>query len=97
MNILPVISNFTNQMEDIYKDFHQNPEIGFEEVRTSKIVAQYLTDFGVDEVHTGIGVTGVVGVIKGKHAGNRRIGLRADMDALPIHEETELAYKSQKD
>lgn len=97
MNILPVISNFTNQMEDIYKDFHQNPEIGFEEVRTSKIVAQYLTDFGVDEVYTGIGVTGVVGVIKGKHAGNRRIGLRADMDALPIHEETELAYKSQKD
>ena len=62
MNILPVISNFKDQMEVIYKDFHQHPEIGFEEVRTSQIVAQYLNDFGVDEVHTEIGVTGVVGV-----------------------------------
>ena len=79
-------------MEVIYKDFHQHPEIGFEEVRTSQIVAQYLNDFGVDEVHTEIGVTGVVGVIRGKHAGNRRVGLRADMDALPIHEETDLPY-----
>ena len=74
MNILPVISNFKDQMEVIYKDFHQHPEIGFEEVRTSQIVAQYLQDFGVDEVHTEIGVTGVVGVIRGKHAGNRRVG-----------------------
>ena len=97
MNILPVISNFTDQMEVIYKDFHQHPEIGFEEVRTSQIVAQYLKEFGVDEVHTEIGVTGVVGVIRGKHAGNRRVGLRADMDALPIHEETDLPYKSQTD
>ena len=97
MNILPVISNFKDQMEVIYKDFHQHPEIGFEEVRTSQIVAQYLQDFGVDEVHTEIGVTGVVGVIRGKHAGNRRVGLRADMDALPIHEETDLPYKSQTD
>ena len=97
MNILPVISNFKDQMEVIYKDFHQHPEIGFEEVRTSQIVAQYLKDFGVDEVHTEIGVTGVVGVIRGNHAGNRRVGLRADMDALPIHEETDLPFKSQTD
>jgi len=81
-------------MNSIFKDLHTHPEIGFEEVRTSGIVEEKLRSFGIDEVHTGLGKTGVVGIIKGKGEGPRRIGLRADMDALPIHEETNLPYAS---
>lgn len=95
MGILPVIDESTAELTEIFEDLHAHPEIGFTEVRTSGIVAQKLRDYGVDEVHEGIGKTGVVGIIKGKGGGNRRVGLRADMDALPIHEETGLAYASQ--
>ncbi len=95
MATLPIIENFAEEMTAIFKDLHTHPEIGFEEVRTSGIVAEKLRDFGVDEIHTGIGKTGVVGIIKGNGEGARRIGLRADMDALPIHEETNLPYASQ--
>jgi len=80
------------------RDLHENPEILFETHRTSAIVAEKLGAFGCDEVVTGIGRTGVVGVIKGKEgASGKVIGLRADMDALPIHEETGLEYKSRTD
>jgi len=73
-------------------DFHQNPELGFNEHRTSRQVADLLVNFGL-EVHTGIGQTGVVGVLQKGNA-THSIGLRADMDALPISETTDLSYKS---
>lgn len=95
MAVLPIISKSTDELTAIFKDLHAHPEIGFTEIRTAGVVAEKLNAYGVDEVHTGIGGTGVVGLIKGKHAGTRRIGLRADMDALPITEETNLAYASQ--
>lgn len=95
MAILPLIAESTDELTAIFKDLHAHPELGFEEKRTAAIVAQKLADYGVDEVHTGIAGTGVVALIKGKHDGSRRIGLRADMDALPIHEESNLSYASK--
>ena len=97
MNILPIIADSKDELETIFRDLHAHPEIGFTEVRTSGIVAEALRSYGVDEVHTGLGKTGVVALIKGKGNGNRRVGLRADMDALPIHEATGLPYASQND
>lgn len=94
MNILPIIAAAEEELCDIFEMLHAHPEIGFEEHKTSQIVAERLRAFGVDEVHTGIGNTGVVGLLHGKGRGNRRIGLRADMDALPIHENTGLSYQS---
>jgi hippurate hydrolase len=82
-------------LTEIFKDFHAHPEIGFTETRTAGIVAEKLREWGVDEVHTGIAKTGVVGLIRGKGNGPRRVGLRADMDALPIDEQTNLAYASK--
>jgi hippurate hydrolase len=74
------------------RDLHAHPEIGFEELRTSALVAERLASWGV-EVHRGIGGTGVVGVLR-NGGGNRSIGLRADMDALPIEEENSFAHRS---
>lgn len=74
-------------------DFHRHPELGFEEVRTSATVARLLTDFGL-EVHNSVGQTGVVGVLQ-RGNGTRSIGLRADMDALPITETGQPDYVSQ--
>src|SRR6202012_3754681 len=74
------------------RDLHAHPEIGFEERRTSDIVAKKLESWGI-EVHRGIGVTGVVGVLRGR-PGNRAIGLRADMDALAMEEDNDLGYRS---
>jgi amidohydrolase len=79
------------------KDFHAHPEIGFEEERTSSLVAGRLAEWGI-EVHRGFGRTGVVGVIRGRHqsaGSNRAIGLRADMDALPMEESNEFAHRSR--
>ncbi len=87
------IENFADELTAIRRDLHAHPEIGFEEVRTSGIVADKLTQWGI-EVHRGIGRTGVVGVLKGKGGGKRRIGLRADMDALPMDENTNLPWRS---
>ena len=97
MTALPRIAEFETDLKDIYVDLHAHPEIGFEELRTSAIVADKLRAYGVDEVHTGIGGTGVVALIRGKGSGNRCVGLRADMDALPITESTDLPFASQKD
>ena len=94
MNVLPIIAAAEDELRAIFQSLHAHPEIGFEEHKTSQIVAEQLRKFGVDEVHTGIGNTGVVGLVHGKGRGNRRIGLRADMDALPIQEATGLAYQS---
>jgi hippurate hydrolase len=87
------IQGYADELTAIRRDLHAHPEIGFEEVRTSGIVAEKLAQWGI-EVHRGLGVTGVVGVIKGKGTGTRRIGLRADMDALPMEENTNLKWRS---
>jgi amidohydrolase len=87
------IDNFADELTAIRRDLHAHPEIGFEEVRTSGIVADKLTTWGI-EVHRGLGGTGVVGVLKGKGTGGKRIGLRADMDALPMDENTNLKWRS---
>ena len=96
---MPVKNRFAELQAEITtwrRDLHENPEILFETHRTSALVEEKLKEFGCDEVVTGIGRTGVVGVIKGKSdTAGKVIGLRADMDALPIHEETGLDYASK--
>ncbi|PZQ99242.1 MAG: amidohydrolase [Cereibacter sphaeroides] len=95
---MPVKNRFAELLPEITgwrRDFHANPELLFDVHRTAGKVAQLLREFGVDEVVEGIGRTGVVGVIHGKtNTSGRVIGLRADMDALPIHEQTGLDYAS---
>ena len=93
MPVIEEIAAFADDLTTIRRDFHEHPELGFEEVRTSGIVAELLKSWGI-EVTTGIGKTGVVGVLKGSMPG-KTIGLRADMDALPIHEETNLPWSSK--
>ena len=97
MNILPTIDAATSELEAIFQDLHAHPEIGFTETRTSAIVADKLKAYGVDELHSGLGGTGVVALVHGKGGGKGRIGLRADMDALPIDETTNLAYSSKNE
>jgi amidohydrolase len=75
------------------RDLHAHPELAFEEHRTSGFVADKLAEFGL-EVHRGIGRTGVVGVLRAGRGGNQAIGLRADMDALPIQEANEFTHRS---
>lgn len=84
-----------DDMVQMRRDFHQHPELGFEETRTSGIVAQTLRDLGL-EVQTGVAQTGVVGVLEGATDGPT-IMLRFDMDALPIQEESEIPYASQNE
>jgi hippurate hydrolase len=92
---LDAIRAFQDELTNWRRDFHAHPEIGFEEERTSASVAARLEEFGC-EVHRGVGKTGVVGVLR---AGNAplSIGLRADMDALPILEANDLPYRSRHD
>ncbi len=96
---MAVKNRFAELHDDITawrRDLHENPEILFETHRTSGIVAEKLRAFGCDEVVEGIGRTGVVGVIKGNStASGKVVGLRADMDALPINEQTGLDYASK--
>ena len=87
------IDGYAEELTAIRRDLHAHPEIGFEEVRTSGIVAEKLKGWGI-EVHRGLGGTGVIGVLKGKGNGGKRIGLRADMDALPMEENTNLKWRS---
>jgi amidohydrolase len=93
MNLVPEILSLADQLTAIRQDIHAHPEIGFQETRTAQIVAERLEQLGI-EVHRGIGGTGVVGIIRGQTAG-KRIGLRADMDALPMEETTYLPYASK--
>ena len=92
------ITEFHPELTAFRRDLHIHPELGFEEVYTSGRVKQALELCGVDEIHTGIGKTGVVGIIhgKGRSASNRgnMIGLRADMDALPLTEHNAFGWKS---
>jgi amidohydrolase len=90
------ISAYHAELTRIRRDLHAHPEIGFEEVRTAGIVAGELQSYGVDRIERGIGKTGLVAVIKGKeNTSGKNIGLRADMDALPISEENALNHASQ--
>ncbi len=97
MPVKPHITQMQPAMTEWRRDFHAHPEIGFEEHRTSGIVAAKLAEWGI-EVHRGLGQTGVVGVLHGRKSqggGNRAIGLRADMDALPMEEANGFAHRSR--
>ena len=91
---MPVKNRFSELLSEITKwrrDIHENPELLFDTHRTSSFVEERLKEFGCDDVITGIGRTGVIGVIKGQtNKSGKVIGLRADMDALPIFEATGL-------
>jgi hippurate hydrolase len=87
------VAAFQDEMTAWRRDLHAHPEIAFQEVRTSAIVAEKLAGWGI-EVHRGIAKTGVVGVLRGRSDNGRAIGLRADMDALPMTEENDLPYAS---
>jgi amidohydrolase len=97
---MPIINRVAELQPDIAawrQDLHRHPELLYEVHRTAAFVADKLREFGCDEVVTGLGKTGVVGVIKGRRAGRPgtgAVGLRADMDALPIEEETGAEYRS---
>jgi len=99
---MPIVNRVADLQPDIQawrRDIHENPELLYEVHRTAAFVADRLREFGCDEVATGLGKTGVVGVIKGKKPAGKGdikvIGLRADMDALPIKEATNLSYASK--
>jgi len=92
------IRRWQSELQSIRRDIHAHPELAFEEQRTSSLVLEKLKKWGV-EVHSGLAKTGIVGVIHGKSGGAqngaRSVGLRADMDCLPIHETNDLSYKSK--
>ncbi|WP_284179336.1 M20 aminoacylase family protein [Rhabdaerophilum sp. SD176] len=95
MTIDPRILALKDEVTAWRRDFHAHPETLYDVHRTAGIVAQKLREFGCDEVVEGIGKTGVVGVVHGRNGpGGRVVGLRADMDALPISEETNLPHRS---
>ena len=94
MPVINRIAEFHDDMTAWRRDLHAHPEIGFQEFRTSATVADRLRGFGVDEVITEFARTGVIGVIRGRQPGGA-VGLRADMDALPITEDTGLPYASK--
>jgi len=92
---LEMLRLFQADLIHIRRDIHANPELAFEETRTSQIVADKLAEWGI-EVHRGIAKTGLVGVVRGKkNTGGRAIGLRADMDCLPMHETSDVPHKSR--
>lgn len=91
--LIKEILDHEEEMIAIRRDFHQHPELGFEEFRTSERIAELLTRWGY-EVHRGLGGTGVVGTLKVGNGG-KRLGIRADMDALPMQEQTGLPWASQ--
>ena len=91
------IADFVPELTALRRDLHAHPELGFEEHYTSKRVIEALKVCGVDEVHTGLGKTGVVAVVRGKrNSSGRMLGLRADMDALPMTEHNDFAWRSTK-
>ena len=94
MPIVNRIADLHNEIKQWRWDFHAHPELRFDVHRTAGSVAEKLKSFGCDEVVPAIGRTGVVGVIRGRKTGSKVVGLRADMDALPLEEETGLPYKS---
>ena len=94
MPVINRIADYTDEMQKWRRHLHENPELMFECHNTAAFIAQKLRDLGVDTLHEGIAKTGLVGIIKGRGEGPT-IGLRADMDALPILEQTGLDYASK--
>jgi hippurate hydrolase len=94
MPIVNRVADLHNEITQWRRDFHTHPELRFDVHHTAGSVTEKLKSFGCDEVVSGIGRTGVVGVIRGRKAGTKVVGMRADMDALPLEEETGLPYKS---
>jgi amidohydrolase len=91
------IAQFHPELMALRRDLHAHPELGFEEVYTAGRVKEALKLCGVDEIHAGIGKTGVVGVVKGQRASSgRMVGLRADMDALTMVEQNDFSWKSSR-
>lgn len=96
MPIVNRIAGLKDEIGEWRRDFHENPELLYDVHRTARSVAEKLRAFGCDDVVPGIGRTGVVGIVKGRASTSGKvIGLRADMDALPIHEETGLPHASK--
>ncbi|TCV70925.1 hippurate hydrolase [Neorhizobium sp. R1-B] len=95
MPILNRAAELQGEVSEWRRYLHENPEILYEVENTASFVAAKLKQFGVDEIVTGIGRTGVVGIIRGKGPGGRTIGLRADMDALPLKELTDRPWASK--
>ena len=96
MAILNSIAGFENDMAKWRRHLHQNPELGRDCYKTAKYIQERLEEFGITEIHTGYASTGIVAIIEGKASG-RTIGLRADMDALPIKENTGTSYSSKNE
>ena len=96
MNINEKIKSLIPEMKNWRHHIHENPEIAYEEKNTSKFIMNKLNEFGI-ETHADLGGTGIVGIIHGKDNGssNKSIGIRADMDALPMTEKTNLPYSSK--
>jgi amidohydrolase len=94
MPIVNRVADLHGEITAWRREMHAHPELLYDVHRTAASVAERLKGFGCDEVVTGIGRTGVVGIIRGRKAGTKVVGLRADMDALPLEEETGLPYKS---
>ena len=94
MPIVNRIADLQGEIKEWRRDLHAHPELRYDVHRTAASVADKLKSFGCDEVVPGIGRTGVVGIIRGRKPGSKVVGMRADMDALPIEEETGLPYKS---
>lgn len=92
MDIKKEVAALKDELFELRRDFHQHPELGFEEFRTAEIVANYLRDCGL-EVKEKVAKTGVVGLLRGGKPG-KTVMLRADMDALPVKEQNDLSYKS---
>ena len=95
MPIINRIADYFDEMQGWRHHIHTHPELGFDCFETAKFVKSKLEEFGVDEIHTEIAKTGIVAMIRGKSTG-KTIGLRADMDALPLEEATGKEYKSKK-
>jgi metal-dependent amidase/aminoacylase/carboxypeptidase family protein len=96
MQLIDSILTQAASIAAVRRDIHAHPELCFQEVRTADVVAGKLTEWGI-EVHRGLGTTGLVGVVHGRDGGacGRAIGLRADMDALPMQEHNTFAHASQ--
>ena len=94
MPIVNRVADLHDEITEWRRDLHAHPELQYDVHRTAGAVSEKLKSFGCDDVVTGLGRTGVVGVIRGSKPGGKVIGMRADMDALPIEEATTVAYKS---
>ena len=96
MPIINSISNMKEEMQEWRRYLHTIPELGFEEFKTADFISKKLSEFGV-EVHQNVAKTGIIGVLHGSEFSEKAIGLRADMDALPIQETSDISYKSKND